>query len=265
MNIVLIPMGGLGNLIFQFLFVFSLSKTYINSKLYVCYEYQDKRDNITKYKQIFEKFCTFVTVSEIKKLEQPFQEYREPVWKYHQIPNFTKCGTLIVNGYFQSWKYFTEDIIREFRTDWKHNVNYGTVCVHVRRGDYKNLQNIHPLMTEEYYKKTMMNFSDDYTFLVFAEFQDDEEFRNWSIWKKYSHVKFINEKDPLKTLIMMSECEHFIIPNSTLSLCAYYLRSNSNARLFAPGNWFGPDGPNFDMNEIIKPHSSRTSILYQTN
>ena len=264
-NIVLIPMGGLGNIIFQFLFVLSLSKKYSGTKLFVCYEYQDKRDNITKYKQIFENFCEFVSVSQIRNLEGPFYEYSEPVWKYHEIPDFSSCETLIVNGYFQSWKYYDDEIFKEFRKNWSTNVQKNTVCVHVRRGDYLQYQDTHPVMTEDYYKRAMKEFGNRYTYLVFAEFQDDEQFRNWSVWKEYDKVEFVNESDPLKSLFKMSECEHFVIPNSTMSLCAYYMRSNEDAILVAPGNWFGPKGPEFDIHEIIKPRNSRTLILYPTN
>jgi hypothetical protein len=269
-NVVLVPMGGLGNMIFQFLFAFSISKKN-DANLYICYEYNDKRDNIKTYRKIFEGFAKFVNRDEIKNMEHPFHEYKEPVFKYHELPDFSFCkgGTLIINGYFQSWKYSEnsiDDFVKYFHTTNEENYNFNplTVCIHVRRGDYIQQQNIYPLMTEEYYRRAMSEFDDSYTFLVFSEFQDDMEYRNWNIWKEYKNVKFIEGLNPLETLYKMSSCEHFIIPNSTLSLCAYYLRYNKNAKLFAPGNWFGPEGPEFDIRELI-PHNSHTLILYPTN
>lgn len=259
-------MGGLGNLIFQFLFAFSISKKY-GAELYICYEYQDKRENILNYKSIFENFAKFVNVSELRLLDQPFYEYKEPVWKYHDVHELPKDGTVIVNGYFQSWKY-SDTCIEEYK-DFFHtlDVNHvleNCVCVHVRRGDYLQYSEIHPVMNEEYYTKAMETFGSDKKYLVFAEFQDDQEFRNWNVWKEYD-VEFIKGLDPLQTLFMMSRCEHFIIPNSTLSLCAYNLRKNRDAQLVAPGNWFGPKGPEFDIQDIIKHRNLHTLILYPTN
>jgi len=49
----------------------------------------------------------------------------------------------------------------------------------------------------------------------------------------------------------MSCCEHFIIPNSTLSLGAYYLRENINAKLVVPKNWFGSKMTRYSLADIV--------------
>ena len=53
----------------------------------------------------------------------------------------------------------------------------------------------------------------------------------------------------------MSLCDYFIIANSTLSLCAYFLRDNSDSILIGPKNWFGPDAPKHKLEDILPPET----------
>lgn len=257
-KIVLCPIGGLGNLIFQYICALSLCIKY-DSKLYIFTDYETDRKNIIEYKKIF-KCDGFVDKNFFFKDINPLIEYSEPFFKYTEIPNYD-VKTMILRGYFQSWKYFYNNLDKiriNFQSENNMRSVYEnlscskkTVCVHVRRGDYLNVQDIHPVMEEEYYKKAINKFSkDDVLFLIFSENQNDS-FINWEVWKK-SNVKFIeNVNDALDTFFLMSLCDYFIIANSSLSLCAYYFREKQNSRIVAPSNWFGPNGPNFDIYDLI--------------
>jgi hypothetical protein len=69
-----------------------------------------------------------------------------------------------LDGYWQSEKYFNEidcliredlkieNNIKEYIVNKYSVLNENTVSLHVRRGDYVNIQNFHPLQTIDYYK-----------------------------------------------------------------------------------------------------------------
>lgn len=258
-KIVLCPIGGLGNLIFQYICALSLSISY-NSEFYIFTDYETDRKNIIEYKKIF-KCDGFVDKNFFNQDVHPLIEYCEPFFTYTEIPNYD-VKTMILRGYFQSWKYFYTNLDKIRKTIQSENnmrhtyenlaCSKKTVCVHVRRGDYLNVQDIHPVMDEEYYNKAMSEFSkEEVLFLVFAEDQKDS-FRKWEVWKN-SNIKFVeNVNDALDTFFLMSLCDYFIIANSSLSLCAYYFRENHKSKIVVPSNWFGPNGPSFDINDLIK-------------
>jgi hypothetical protein len=265
-NLVLFPIGGLGNLILQFACAFSISKKY-NAKLYINYDYvyDGGRYTIKKYENFFNDVSTFVNNSEVREIITSFYEYTEPRFKFTEIHDFSSIDTVILRGYFQSWKYFYENI-KELRSIFQSkntmkevhkeiSIGKKTVCVHVRRCDYLQFQDIHPVMTEEYYENAMMKHADDKDtlFLIFAEDYNDDVFMNWKLWSKFGErIIFLKDvKDALDTFFLMSLCDHFIIANSSLSLCAYYFRTNLQASITYPENWFGSNGYEFDIHDLI--------------
>jgi hypothetical protein len=114
---------------------------------------------------------------------------------------------------------------------------------------------LHPICSDEYYIDAINkinSINDDVTYLVFS---DDIKFiSEWSVIKNYKY-KIINEVDPVKTLLLMSLCDYFIIANSTLSLCAYFLRDKNESILIGPKNWFGPDAPKHKLEDILPPET----------
>ncbi len=255
-------MGGLGNLIFQYMCAFNLSKKY-NAKLHICYEYVDeKRDNILKYKKIFDDayFITKDQVNDITKNDIIYN-YNEPSFTYKDFPDFSIYDTVLIYGYFQSWKYFYNSLSLLRKNFKKHNnmieyynnISKGkeTVCVHVRRGDYLNQQAYHPVMNEDYYRNNIKKY-ENVIFIVFAEDYEDD-FMDWTIWNdiKESTVFVKDIKNPLDTFFLMSLCDNFIIANSSLSLTAYYFRHKYYSRLNFPSNWLGPSGPQFKIDDLI--------------
>jgi len=171
----------------------------------------------------------------------------------------------VISGYFQSWRHFDKfrieirDLLFTNESELyslkkeKYDIlsgNKPTVCVHIRRGDYAKYPTIHPMCNEDYYKTSMNKFVGDYKFLVFAE--NIEDIRNWDIWSDRD-VHFVDDEPlALDTLFLMALCNNFIIANSSLSLMAYYMRQNEDARIIYPKNWFGPGGPRFNIEDIVK-------------
>ena len=194
---------------------------------------------------------------------------------------------IILNGYFQSYRYSLKlhgaphlTLVPEmrnflFRSAALETSRFGefhskfsdptlpTVMLHVRRGDYLKLQNYHPVQTEEYFKAcidcvigklqspiNIMAFSDDVEYL-----------RGWEMLKGYNHV-IVSTKEEVETFDVMRRCDHFIISNSSFSLLAYYFReshkSNNNETIVCvPSKWFGPAGPQFDLDDLVSPSEFR--------
>jgi hypothetical protein len=146
------------------------------------------------------------------------------------------------SGYFQSEKYFQhcpdfikneftfKDEIREKIDQWFGDKEY--ISVHVRRGDYLTIQNIHPVQPIEWYQKAMEAFPNK----KFLFFSDDLE------WCRHTFPAnefscFSNEGEDMYA---MSKCNGHIITNSSFSWWAAWL---SGKQTIAPKTWFGPEGP----------------------
>lgn len=160
-------------------------------------------------------------------------------------------GNWNLSGYFQSYKYFDwcwpemeryfecdPETERRLRTQIKELAGHKmTVAIHVRRGDYLNLQDYHPVQSKEYYIRGMAQFNTTNTH--FFVFSDD---MNWCV-ENFSitapHISFIHQ-DEKSDLYMGSFCDHLIGSNSSFSWWQGWLNKNPNKRIFLPKNWFGP-------------------------
>ena len=161
-----------------------------------------------------------------------------------------------ITGYFQSEKYF-EDIKDEVleRFTFKESIvgeALGllkddeealalTASVHIRRGDYLELEEQYGgICTEEYYAKAIGLLSDVRKFLVFSN--DSEWAKAWS--KKYVDrgitmkiIEGTDESTGYLDMCLMSMCGHNIIANSSFSWWGAYLNKNPNKKVIAPKCW----------------------------
>lgn len=179
--------------------------------------------------------------------------YNEPRFGYEQIPYFPD---LLLNGYFQSEKYFNDfssEIKKLFLFDKNNAINFvesvkkpnlQITSVHVRRGDYVNLSDMHCLCTIEYYNNAMSRFNDS----IFIIISDDIEWVKTNI--KGDNVFYSPFTDELDDMSLMTICDNNIISNSSFSWWGGYLNDNENKNIIAPKNWFGPIGPK-DVEDII--------------
>lgn len=174
------------------------------------------------------------------------QTYPEPTFSYTPI---VPLNYIKLHGYFQSEKYFIDyrdEILKSFlinRQVWSINLN--TVAIHVRRGDYLQYSNKHPVLPIEYYKEAIKYF-DGCKFVIFS---DDIEwcknnFRN-------GHYSFNEEKDSLQAMFQMSDCEHQIIANSSFSWWGAWLNQINSKIVIAPSIWFGPGNSHLDTTDLI--------------
>lgn len=157
-------------------------------------------------------------------------------------------------GYFQSEKYFInyrEQLLIEYNFnkdiqqkafDMRSLTKNKAISIHLRLGDYLNLQDCHPVCSIEYYQEALKMLPDDLLIYVFS---DDIE-------KATKFFDFINRKvvftesnDKYVDMCLMSLCDYHIIANSSFSWWGSWL-SNSK-KTIAPAKWFG-DSPTVPKN-----------------
>ena len=177
--------------------------------------------------------------------------YTEPTYSYKDIKYYPD---LCLQGFFQSEKYFNdcksdikklfslpEEIINIVKNEFDYK---NTTAVHIRRGDYVNKQNFHPVCDINYYKKAASLVTGSKLLFI----SDDI---NWV--KKYfqgSRVLYSPYKEEILDFVLMLLCKNVIIANSTFSWWGAYLNFNKDKHIIAPMSWFGPNGPK-DTQDII--------------
>ena len=162
---------------------------------------------------------------------------------YQEIKN-----NKFLDGYWQSEKYFIESEI-DIRNDLKINetmihyimnkypiLNEETVSMHIRRGDYLNLQDNHPVQPLDYYNKAYDLINDlNINVIVFS---NDMQWCKNNI--KFDNITYIEGETNIVDMYIMSLCKHNIIANSSFSWWGAWLNENEYKKVIAPINWFGP-------------------------
>jgi len=232
-------MGGLGNYMFQISTATSLAKKNNDEAVFNFDGAKRIHRNINLYK---DNILRKVKIGNFN----VNHTYKEPEFIYNEIPY---QNNMLLDGYFQSEKYFDEKVVRElFSIDDISNSyideKYGsllenkTVSVHVRRGDYLPRIGRHPVCGMPYYDKSFKYFDDDNLFLIFSD--DIEWCKN--NFKGNNFVFIENEKDYID-LYLMSLCKDNIICNSTFSWWGAWLNTNENKKVISPKIWFGEKKP----------------------
>ena len=164
---------------------------------------------------------------------------------------------LIFDGYWQSLSYFSPEIINtlNFNTTLsKENLEIqsvvkssNSISVHIRRGDYLNLQTVYGgICTKEYYTKAIELMKVKVPNSLFVFFSDDMEWVKQNFNKDGAiYVDWNRGKDSYTDMYLMSCCKHNIIANSTFSWWGAYLNKNRNKIVISPAKWF-----NTEINDI---------------
>jgi hypothetical protein len=151
-------------------------------------------------------------------------------------------------GYFQTEKYFKsieEDIKKDFTfseellnscSEFIEQISSTNkiISLHVRHGDYLNLQSYHPVPSIEYYSKALSLLPD----LPVMLFTDDPE---WCLEQElFDSDRFLlsQSNEANVDMCMMSLCSHHIIANSSFSWWGAWLAKSQ--KVIAPKVWFGP-------------------------
>jgi glycosyl transferase family 11 len=254
--------GGLGNQMFQYAAAKSLALSQ-NKKLqidksafetYKVHQYGLNHFNID--------VCFFSGENRfIKKIRSFFFKrvnYQEKEFSYDE--NFFELhgSPIFLTGYFQSEKYFKRyaKIIRKdftITSPVKKSTSemvlqmqkVNAVSIHFRRGDYVG-NALHETQNDAYYRKAVSLIETKIENPVFYVFSDDIFWakQNFAARSKIIFVDFNDALSNFEDIMLMSNCKHNIITNSSFSWWGAWLNTNPEKVVIAPDLWFNDQAIN---------------------
>lgn len=176
---------------------------------------------------------------------------------------FTTPDNTDFKGYFQYWKYF-DDLFEEVKKEFTFleqiesvsrermdELSEGkkTIGIHVRRGDglqdNDRFQILHPL---DYYSKGIdiikSTLEEEVKIIVFSDDTDwcneNIKFDNAVVADQWESEKGANlENEHIIDLCMMTMCDHLVMANSTYSWWGAFLMKNESGKVVVPNEWWG--------------------------
>lgn len=190
--------------------------------------------------------------------------YRETLYYDFDPAFFGLPDKTYLYGFWQSYAYFEnigdrirkEVMIKNPSAKYLNAVDHirslmNPLSIHVRRGDYLNVKSGFSSVSESYYEvanRYAMDRFGNYTPVVFT---DD------NLWVK-NHLNFLKEPvfasdfqlEDFEELMLMSQCLHHIIANSSFSWWGAWLNSNPDKWVVAPRQWHSLHA---DHSKLIPP------------
>lgn len=180
-------------------------------------------------------------------LQGKLLNHLEQVFEYTPIPAPPKGRYLILNGYYQTEKYFEHcrEKVRE-AFNFSHQMRKGWVSIHVRRGDYLQYSNLFPVMTIDYYRRSI-NFFRSYGYNKFLVASDDMPWckENLNSAKIPCSLFEYSEGNEHEDMQRLSCCEHNLGSNSSFSWWIGWLNQNPDKIVTMPTYLF--ENSNKDM------------------
>ena len=268
-------MGGLGNQLFQ---IFATISYAIKSKNRFAFLSQETLGGgsttirYTFWNTFFSNLKTFL----VKDLPV-VRVMKETGFVYNELRVSEMINqNIMLYGYFQSYKYFQSNysticrliglgkmkvaLLEKLNIE-NHELN-DTVSMHFRIGDYKKIQDYHPLATYEYYERALgfiQNLKKDINFEIqyFCEDVDIEDVLLIinKLVIQFPSYKFVRGEKTLKDweqMLLMSCCRHNIIANSSFSWWSAYFNFYTDKIVCYPSVWFGSKTNN-DMSDLCPP------------
>lgn len=199
-------------------------------------------------------------LNQINKLLNPRgkEVVREVPFSYTKnIKSILDAGdNMYLDGFWNREMYFKE-IATVIRRDFslkkrmlgrviksvRHIRETNSVSIHFRRKDYAtnpNTRRFHGICGMDYYKKAIALILKKVKNPHFFVFSDDPEWvkNNFKIARPTTYVSDICKLNNAEELVLMSNCEHNIIANSSFSWWGAWLNKNPKKIVIAPKKWF---------------------------
>jgi hypothetical protein len=182
---------------------------------------------------------------------------------FFSLPNNT-----YIEGYWQALPYF-KSYEREIRASFQIKPSLleqhtlpkisgpTSVSVHIRRGDYaanNHINSVHGLCDINYYFKAMDYIASHIEGAVFYFFSDDMPWvkKTFSKAKNTYNIVFIDAQAlPHFEMLLMTQCSHNIIANSSFSWWGAWLNENASKIVISPNRWFADSNLNAQTKELI--------------
>ncbi len=259
--------GGLGNQLFQYAFGRNLSLLHrVPLKIDSSYLRMPNQSSRTYLLDAFAVEAPEATQAEIARYRSPIQKILDkvrPAASRRKIiepavfdPKIMARSDGYFDGHWQDERYFAENaetIRREITLKNKFGnaaqkasdliSSYGnSVSVHIRRGDYVSIQKIadvHGALPLSYYEQALQAMSAAFPDAHFFVSSDDIEWAKQHFPQK-DGITFLSSPSLSipEEFMLMSQCSHAIVANSTFSAWAAWLNENPGKKVIAPAHWF---------------------------
>ena len=177
-----------------------------------------------------------------------------------------KNDDVYLDGYWQNELYFSdirEELLRDL-TSISSISDLGvfymegikksnSVSLHVRRGNYLNLENFN-VLDIDYYMKAVEYIRKNVEKPTFYIFSDDLEWCKNSLGFLDNCIFVDSTKTEIDDLKLMSFCKHNIIANSSFSWWGAWLNQNCKKTVIAPKGWLlnDPGSSNVILSDWVK-------------
>lgn len=231
--------GRLGNQMFQYASLKGIAR---NNDLDFCIPYSvevnEWYDHMLAKHFVLDKSIKMISVEGQNQYQERFFHFDKML--FENCPDNTD-----LMGYFQSYRYFDgirEEIVADFAFREKFEKPLPDyTAVHVRRGDYLNQPQYHPVCSVEYYENAL-----DLTGGPVVVMSDDIE---WC--KKFITADlYLDGTSNIYDLFVMTQARDNIIANSSFSWWGAWLNKNESKIVVAPKNWFGEAYAHYDMSDL---------------
>jgi hypothetical protein len=244
MSVTCILYGGLGNQLFQ---IFTTIAFSIKHNLNFIFNYTP---NLGKRPTYWHNLLLPIIEHTTTEPLTPFVQINEGEERFDNPP--PPLTNIVLNGYFQSHTFFEdhfEKIANILQIERFRNFFLPTsVSLHFRLGDYKYIQDCHPILDIDYYRNAL-----EYILLMDPSIEtvkyycEDEDLETIcanvaTLKREFREVSFEREvaESDWQEMISMSCCKHHIIANSSFSWWGAYLNPRRDKIVCYPSVWFGP-------------------------
>ena len=194
----------------------------------------------------------------------PYTIIKEPAFTFQPPIMITSAnGPHMLVGYYQSPKYFEkikhrlfkliqldlhkQNLSNELKLDFQN-----TISIHFRIGDYIKYPTTYPILTQDYYIKSIKTILEKtgqltttnlYKIYYFCEINDIPVVLPTIHFLQFNFpnmlIELMNpELSDWKQMVAMSMCSYNVIANSTFSWWSAYFNTNSNKIVCYPEKWF---------------------------
>jgi len=276
-------MGGLGNQIFQIFAVLSYAIKSRNQFKFLNLARLGEGSTTVRY-TFWNSFFSNLKPFLLSELPQSMHIVKEKGFPYNELPIYEMINRdVMIFGYFQSYKYFEKQysiICRIIGLDkmkekllTKLTLNddelKNTISMHFRIGDYKKIQDVHPLATYNYYERALnhikyTNQEEKFNILYFCEDVDIDDATDKinalrTKFPEYSFNRGDNSLADWEQMLLMSCCHHNIIANSSFSWWSAYFNSWQDKIVCYPSAWFGPSAKH-DVKDLCPPEWIKVQV-----
>ncbi len=252
--------GRLGNHLFQIATAKSLT-----DDVRVVFSSDFSKEDFYKYKDSL--FSTIKIASDDDCLGLPVIE--EKSYAFSPFPN-KMPESFVLEGYFQSFKYFDsqkisvffkcpDNVVDDLNNRYGHLDPDRTVSINVRRGDYLKFPHRHPFCGLEYYLKAIKRFPKDSVFVVSS---DDIAWCK----KNFTNGNFVFQENsyPLLDLYVQSYCKHNILSNSSFSWWGAMFNTHGDKIVIVPKEWYGIRLRHLAIDDLIPATYEKIGIKQST-